>query len=436
MKILLPTHSVKPTDYLLLCVDVAKDHLDLFTQYADQNRDRPARQRHAQHRIANTTVAIEAALTHYEHLAHQARLDGLAVICEASGGYEQKLLRTARRLGHHTALVSPEHVAQLRKVESNDTGKTDHKDPRVIHLVARLGKTQRHRLVPEPYLVLRRLTPAYDQDERSLCACKTRIHALILDLFPDYNQRPVFTFDTTGRALMDAYAFDPHAIVRAGYKRFQAKIKHRVKWVRFKTLETLFNCAEASARNARPQTVIDTLKQRLQALSEDLRRYEQRMAGLKGQIEGLGSTLKEQALVPPLDEAISGLTLFNLARIAGETGPLSDFSTKRALLRYAGLNLRERQSGQYRGQTRLSKKGRILLRKVLGQAVFPLLRGDRLFGPYYAEKRARGMCDQKAKVAVMRRMLGVLWAMARSGAAFDAARFRLCESQYHRHQAA
>ena len=127
------------------------------------------------------------------------------------------------------------------------------------------------------------------------------------------------------------------------------------------------------------------------------------------------------------------MTLFTLARVVGQTGPLADFATKRALLRYAGLNLRERQSGQYRGQTRLSKKGRILLRKVLSQAVFPLLRRDRLYGRYYAEKRRQGMCDQKAKVAVMRKFLGVIWSLARSGAAFDLECFSLSESQYRRY---
>lgn len=47
-------------------------------------------------------------------------------------------------------------ACRLKKVESNDTEITDHKDPRVIDLVARLGKTQRHRQLPETYQVLRR----------------------------------------------------------------------------------------------------------------------------------------------------------------------------------------------------------------------------------------------------------------------------------------
>ena len=48
-----------------------------------------------------------------------------------------------------------------------------------------------------------------------------RIQGVIGDLFPDYDKSAEFTFGATGEALMDAYAFDPFAIVRAGYTRFE-----------------------------------------------------------------------------------------------------------------------------------------------------------------------------------------------------------------------
>ena len=127
---------------------------------------------------------------------------------------------------------------------------------------------------------------------------------------------------------------------------------------------------------------------------------------------------------------LKGITLFNLTRLVSQTGPLTDFGSGRALLRYAGLNLRERQSGTYRGQTRLSKKGRPLLRKILGQTTFPVLRKAMLYGPYYHRKLEEGMIAAKAKVAVMRKFLRMLHSLARSGEAFDPERFGRCESQH------
>jgi transposase len=57
------------------------------------------------------------------------------------------------------------------------------------------------------------------------------------------------------------------------------------------------------------------------------------------------------------------------------------------LLRYAGLNIQMRQSGQYRGQYRIAKRGRPLLRRILALIVLPLVRRKGLHGPYYHQKR-------------------------------------------------
>lgn len=63
---------------------------------------------------------------------------------------------------------------------------------------------------------------------------------------------------------------------------------------------------------------------------------------------------------------------------------------------------------------------------------FPLLRRIHIYGDYYHEKVRRGMLRQKAKVAVMRKFLCMVYALSRSGERFDEERFRTCESQYHK----
>lgn len=112
---------------------------------------------------------------------------------------------------------------------------------------------------------------------------------------------------------------------------------------------------------------------RLKALWTDYTRLTARRKALRAQIETIGRQRVADGELPELSH-LKGITLFNLTRLVSQTGPLTDFRSGRALLRYAGLNLRERQRGTYRGQTRLSKKGRPLLRKILGQTIFPVLR--------------------------------------------------------------
>jgi transposase len=133
----------------------------------------------------------------------------------------------------------------------------------------------------------------------------------------------------------------------------------------------------------------------------------------------------------PVPRAYKGIiNEFRIARVLGETGPISDFSHKRSILRYAGLNLRERKSGKYVGKVKLSKKGRSPMRNVLCQAVFPLVRKGQLFGDYYHQKKAAGMPGNKAMVAVMRKFLVIFYTLSRERVEFCPERVFQCQSQY------
>lgn len=121
----------------------------------------------------------------------------------------------------------------------------------------------------------------------------------------------------------------------------------------------------------------------------------------------------------------------SLARFVAETGSFSDFSSWREVLNYIGLNLRERQSGRYRGKTKVSKKGRVLARHVLNQMVVPLVKRTRLLGPCY-----RHMIDVEKKpgpvaiTAAARKLVKILWGWSKSDQDFDEARVFSCAGDY------
>lgn len=116
---------------------------------------------------------------------------------------------------------------------------------------------------------------------------------------------------------------------------------------------------------------------------------------------------------------VSGFTALARAKILAETGPLHLFAHWRALLAYAGLKVRMRSSGNYRGKDKITKKGRVLLRKHLGQAAWVLSRKDRILGPYYHRKLSEGMPARKAKVACMRKLVKLLYGAAKSNQEFN-----------------
>jgi transposase len=418
------TPAVQLDQVLDICVDVSKSKLNVYFELGDQAID---------DEWANTTRQIEKKLGACRRLARAHGFKSLRVICEPSGGYQDKLLRTARRLGHLTAYVNGEAVAKFRVVESNDAGKTDLKDPHIISTLARLNKVLRHRDLPEEYELLRKCGFLYERADRALMAVRGRMHRVLMELFCDFSFSKEFLYGNSGRALISKYRCNPYRIVRAGRTRFERAMRRRAPRIWQRSIERLWDDATSSARHQLTPAYVDLLEFELSQLWEEFLLYEQRKATLEKRLTSLLRRLrqKDPSLPAPTPGVISAK---NLARLIGETGPLSDFTSWRMLMRYAGLNIQMRQSGQYRGQYRISKKGRPLLRKILGQVIFPLVRRTGLYGDYFRSKRL-SMPGQKAMTAVMRHFLRKLHGWYRSGQAFNAERYFTSAASYERQAA-
>lgn len=111
------------------------------------------------------------------------------------------------------------------------------------------------------------------------------------------------------------------------------------------------------------------------------------------------------------------------AVLVHDIGSPEQFPSARAYLKAAGLNLREKSSGKYQGQLKLTKRGPSRARRYLWLAVLRLLQSDPVVRAYYAQKVARsGGRKSKAVVAVMRKLAKGLHACARSGTPFDSSK--------------
>ncbi len=403
----------------ILAFDVSKERLNLATSIAGRMTD---------HEFANRTLAIEEQLGAFKRRAHMAGHDQVLVVCEPTGCYHENLMQTAHRLGLETAWVSGEAVAKMRAIETNDSGKTDIKDPHVIHTLASIGKTLIYRRYDEPYSLLREWNGFYEQADVAVVRAKCLLASQIKPLFPDYGFKKDFLYGKSGHALIEHYGGNPYRIVKSGKARFAQVMRKWAPGIRQLTVDTLFSQAQSSIRNQTSSRMNEIMEYRLKQTWEDYLLHDARKKEAKQQMEALYLEARQfDSKLPTAEKGV--ITTFHLARIIAETGPVSDFSDLRKLTRYAGLNLREKQSGTYRGKTKISKKGRSPLRKVLSQIVLPLVKKDGLFGPYYHEKKRRGMSGTKAMTAVMRKFLKLFYGWYQSGGVFNRDRVFACESQ-------
>jgi len=409
---------------LIVGVDVSKNKLDVYAEHADPGSDTRAK---LSDQIPNQTAAIETMLEEWAGYADRHDLDGLLVVCEPTGGQEKRLMQTARRLGHKTAYVNGEHVAKASVIESGDQGKTDPMDARVIAMVAEMDKTQEERVLKGEHALLRELGRQYEAEDQAIVRARNRLHDLLGKLFCDYDKSKRFVFGSTGSAMAEVYGWNPYAIVEDGFDTFRQKIKREVKRVRESTLKELWAQAKRSVRLHMPAEQQRVLEKRLRQLWADYRRHEERKNEIADRMADLYRQLRQKGQAP---DSIGELSAVTMGRLLGETGPLEDFDRWRELQHYGGVNLYERQSGKYRGETKISKKGRSQLRKVLAQAAYSLAQSDRLFAEYYRRRRAEGKGHWTTIVAIMRKLCKILYGLYKSGRPYDPGRVFTCESQY------
>ncbi|WP_407923447.1 IS110 family transposase [Cerasibacillus terrae] len=70
---------------------------------------------------------------------------------------------------------------------------------------------------------------------------------------------------------------------------------------------------------------------------------------------------------------IPGLGATTVATFFAEVGNIRNYNHPQQLVNLAGLSLREHSSGKFKGQSRISKRGRKRLRKALYLAVRPMV---------------------------------------------------------------
>ncbi|MEM7792197.1 MAG: transposase [Verrucomicrobiota bacterium] len=424
MKITTKLNETQSESVLNISFDVSKERLYYYSELPGPGNSTDQ----IKHAISNRNQAVIQELSKLQELALKRGFEGIRVICEPTGGFERRLLRLARKQGHRTAYVNGESVHKLQVVESNDANKTDIKDPKTILLLAKLGKTLKHLNLSGSWLVLREYNVRYERLEVQMIELKNRIYRILRHLFCEISFKKDWLFGSEAALkFCQSYGFNPYRMLSCGEKRVATRLKKL--GLKNNTIRRLPEDARISVLQEIDPNLIAFLEEDFRMEYAALKRCQEQMARAREAMIGLLDQLisEGQVRIQPAKGLISP---FMLARLMAETGPLDDFKNSRQLLRYGGLNLRQKQSGNFDGQTRLSKKGRPLIRKLLNQAIIARVTKKALFGQYYHEKKDAGMIGPKAMVAVARKFLKMLFGLHHSQSSFEQKRVFQCASAY------
>lgn len=119
-------------------------------------------------------------------------------------------------------------------------------------------------------------------------------------------------------------------------------------------------------------------------------------------------------------ESIPGIGELTACLLLAELPPLENFGSGRSLCAYAGLSPRQNESGTFKGRTRLCKKGRAGLRRILYMPARSLMTCKsgplRKFADRLLSRSKQPMC---VVGALMRKLMAVVFAILRSGEPYN-----------------
>ncbi|HYQ92882.1 MAG TPA: IS110 family transposase [Candidatus Competibacteraceae bacterium] len=118
-------------------------------------------------------------------------------------------------------------------------------------------------------------------------------------------------------------------------------------------------------------------------------------------------------------DTVPGLGETTIAVLLACLGDIHRFDTAKQVAAFAGLSPAERQSGKYKGQTRLSKTGDVLLRKALYFPAIVAGQHNPIVQAFCERLKAKGKAGKVIVCAAMRKLLTLAYGVLKSGCPFD-----------------
>jgi transposase len=334
-------------------------------------------------------------------------LKDMVVGFESTGPYGEPLIHYLRKRDVKLVQVNPMHTKRLKELQGNSPNKTDRKDPKVIADIIELGHALTL-IVPEGTAAeLRRLTHARERSMTRRTTLLNQLGDLVFVLFPEFLQEMKNLKGKSAQYLLNHYP-TPQDIIEFGLE----PLTHILKKISRGTLG----------------------EERAKALYEGARRsvgIKEGQEGILLEIKGiLAIIVASDRFIADVEErmshhlkkipyskyilSIKGIKVITASGLIGEVGDFRQFKTISEITKLAGLDLFEISSGKHKGQRRISKRGRPLMRKLLYFAGINVVRKGGIFHEEYQRYLQRGMLKMKALVAIARKLLRVIFALVRN----------------------
>ena len=364
---------------------------------------------------ANTMQVTEEASFPYTHEGIHSFLGLLSsytpstVVMESSGRFHIPLFVVLSKRGVDVRVVNPKTVHNFVKFySSTNPSKTDKRDAFFIASLA----------CSSPSLVengsvdissVKFLAREIERIKHEIARCKTQIKYLLSVLFPEAEGH----FNIFSNAFLSIVRSFPSAplIAKAGKKAVRECI------IRTRGRKPSFS-SEDVVELARKSIGVSN-----RGLEVSLQFYVDKLLFLVSYVEEIVSAFRKEIEIFFLSEvsivsSIPGISPILAGRIVAEIGSVKRFKSWKQVVKYTGTDPVVKQSGKMKIKMGISKQGNPHLRNALYQAAVGVVKWCPVFREYFKRKYSQFGSYKKAMIAVVNKLVRVLFAMLYKGQCF------------------
>lgn len=371
-------------------------------------------------RIYNTKKGFDFFSKIIEDTKKKKGFKDVLIGMEPTGHYWRKIAYFAQEQGYEVRFVRTTALRHQRELDESSSAKSDVRDAVTIANITREGKYIDTVIEDGVLRQLRTLAHVRERIQRYNTGSKHALKAVIEDYFPEL--KGIFwSMKSKGLwAVLERCPF-PMDVIELGIKGLTeliAKSTRRKESAAKKAAE-LYKAAKETI-GLKQVGIAD--RYRVKMYLEEVKRSEEQLKEIEDQMKKL---LKEIPYAKYI-QSIPGVGALSCAVFLGELGNPFNFTNPKQIIKYAGYDPQENDSGQSIRRKRISKKGRWMLRKYIYFMSMRAIHRSKFFREYYQRKLGSSnrygdsLKKKEALCAVAIKLIKVIFALLRDERTFAA----------------
>lgn len=329
---------------------------------------------------------------------------------EPTGHYWRKIGFSALDKGYEVRFVRTTALKHQRELDESSSAKSDIRDSFTIANIVREGKYIDTVIEEGVFRQLRTLSHTRERIVRYNTGSKHALKAVLDDYFPEL--KGIFwSMKAKGLWSLLAICPFPEDVLKAGLPSITELLAKSTKR-KMQACEKAEKVYQAAKESVGLKSIGNADRMRLTVYLDEVTRSEERLKEIGHQITDLLHQIPRAEHIL----SIPGIGAVTCGVFLGELGNPDYFKDPRQIIKYAGYDPKENDSGLRTGRKIISKKGRWLLRKYLYFMAMRVVHRSAFFKEYYAHKQkgaGRPLEKKEALCAVIIKLIRVMFALMR-----------------------